>query len=171
MSPRKAPRPAADFTANRPRAIYPAGELEYCEATTKINCVQEKTVAFVVEASPIGKGRPRFGRGHVYTPQKTRDYENQIGWTARSAMAGRPPISGPVRVVVLFELARTKTTLGRAVLPVGRPDLDNLTKSVLDALNKIIFEDDCQVVELMASKTFGKKPKVSISVAQICGAP
>jgi Holliday junction resolvase RusA-like endonuclease len=173
---RKASRPAADITANRPRAIDPADGLERREAITKINCVQ---VAFVVDASPIGKGRPRFGRGHVYTPQKTRDYETQVAWKAKFAMAGRRPISGPLRIALLFELAapaswskaRSKSALDGEILPVGRPDLDNLIKCVLDAINCIVFADDSQIAEIFASKTYGAAPKVSASVTQILPPP
>jgi Holliday junction resolvase RusA-like endonuclease len=72
---------------------------------------------------------------------------------------------------VLFELAAgSKRALGGAVLPVGKPDLDNLLKAVLDAINAIVFADDSQVVSLLASKTYGARPQVSVSVSQIGGA-
>lgn len=47
--------------------------------------------------------------------------------------------------------ALTKAGL-EAPHPAGRPDLDNVVKLVLDALNGLAFLDDALVCELAASK-------------------
>ena len=51
-------------------------------------------VTIVVEGTPVAKGRPVFGRGHVYTPAAARKFETDAGWMARAAMKGRPPLQG-----------------------------------------------------------------------------
>lgn len=40
-----------------------------------------------------------------------------------------------------------------------RKDLDNLIKSVMDALNKIVYDDDSQIVRIIASKEVCEKGK------------
>ena len=38
--------------------------------------------------------------------------------------------------------------------PDKKPDMDNILKAVLDALNKVAYEDDKQVVELIGRKYY-----------------
>jgi Holliday junction resolvase RusA-like endonuclease len=44
---------------------------------------------------------------------------------------------------------------GKSRPKMSRPDVDNIAKFYLDALNGVLFEDDAQVVKLVASKRFG----------------
>ena len=51
----------------------------------------------------------------------------------------------------------------------GKPDLDNVVKAVLDALNGTVFTDDSQVVSLVAGKHWqnaeeGYGPGVDVAV-------
>ena len=39
----------------------------------------------------------------------------------------------------------------------SKPDVDNLAKAVLDALNGILYEDDSQVVMLAVTKQYAKE--------------
>lgn len=39
-------------------------------------------------------------------------------------------------------------------LPCKKPDIDNVIKIILDALNGIAYKDDCQVVEVIAVKKY-----------------
>lgn len=105
-----------------------------------------------VEGQPIPKARPRVGKGHTHTPEKTRDYEARVGWAARAA--GVLPFTGDVRITLTF-LRKGKR----------RADLDNMVKSCVDGMNGIAYEDDKQVVELHASVVYGiDKPGVHISI-------
>jgi hypothetical protein len=45
-------------------------------------------VTIVVEGTPVAKGRPVFGRGHVYTPAATRKFETDAG--AQRVPEGEP---------------------------------------------------------------------------------
>ena len=38
----------------------------------------------------------------------------------------------------------------------GRPDIDNVAKSALDAFNGIVYVDDAQVYDLQIKKTYGQ---------------
>jgi len=74
------------------------------------------------------------------------------------------PSGVPVAVTITFYMRRPDTDFKRgsriggvlkAMVPVMRPispDLDNLVKFVLDALNGVLFADDSQVVQLTAWK-------------------
>jgi Holliday junction resolvase RusA-like endonuclease len=109
------------------------------------------------------KERPRFDsrHGRVYTPKATRNSNNLIAWHARKVRPAEPFI-GPVDVRIVFVLPKTKKN--RSVYATSRTDLDNLVKTVCDALNRIIWKDDAQVVSLSAYKTRGDDPRTEITV-------
>lgn len=86
-------------------------------------------ISFTLEGDPIPKGRPRHGRGHSFTPKRTRDAEQAI----RDHVAGGDvvPFDVPVYVTLDFYCKTRRRT-----------DWDNLAKLVTDALNKIAYTDD-----------------------------
>lgn len=122
---------------------------------------------FFVSGSPVGKARPRFSRksGCVYTPHKTAVAESVVADEARRQI-GTPCISGPVELVVQFTLPipkswpRHKQEAARKglLMPITRPDYDNLAKLCSDALNGIAYEDDCQIVRAVIEKRYGDEP-------------
>ncbi len=73
------------------------------------------------EGKPQGKGRPRFGKGRTYTPEKTKNYENDLKWIAKSAMRGLKPLQGPLKVSVHASFKAKKWSPH-----TSKPDLDNL---------------------------------------------
>lgn len=75
------------------------------------------------------------------------------------------PFPGPVRVTVAFHLQRPKNHYRTGRLsemlrpsaptwPAIAPDLDKLSRAVLDALTGVVIRDDGQVVELAAVKRY-----------------
>ncbi len=90
---------------------------------------------FEVPGPPVPKGRPRFGKGHAYTPKRTRAYELSVAWHATAARGSinRWPIDARYRVVI------------EAATP---HDLDNVAKAILDACNGLLWNDDRQVDDL-----------------------
>lgn len=75
-----------------------------------------------------------------------------VGSAAKAALAGYPPIDGPVSLRVAFYVPRPKST--RRDRPTVKPDLDKLLRATLDALTGIAFGDDAQVVVVSASKDY-----------------
>lgn len=89
------------------------------------------------------EGRPqawqRAGRtksGHSYTPAPTKNYEKLI----RMSWRGPRLFAGAVKLTIAVQ-EDTKQNAG---------DLDNYVKAVLDALNKVAFVDDRQVIAIEA---------------------
>jgi Holliday junction resolvase RusA-like endonuclease len=134
--------------------------------------VDDSPVIIEFAGMPRAKARPRFNHaGHAYTPERTARYERDLGWLARQAMIGRQPLEGPLEVTVIATLAiprswnavRRKAALVGEVRPTGKPDVDNLLKSI-DGFNGIIWNDDSQVVEATIIKTYGEKPSFFVKV-------
>lgn len=114
------------------------------------------SVTFNVWGKVRGKGRPRFTRGgHAYTPKGTRDYERAIREAYENAhRKPREPFSGPIAVSIMTYRQLPKSTPKSVYSEpdTHKPDIDNVAKIVLDALNGVAWEDDAQVVSLTISK-------------------
>ena len=126
-----------------------------------------------VAGQPVGKARPRVTRsGRVYTPTKTMKAEASIQDAAREAMQGQQPLEGPVYVSAAFNMEiPTSWTKGKQskarsdeLMPTAKPDLDNLAKTILDALNGIVYRDDSQVVQMAISKRYSDEPGTFITI-------
>lgn len=57
--------------------------------------------------------------------------------------------------------------LANRIFPVKKPDCDNIAKIILDALNKIAYKDDSQVIELSVKKLYSEKAKVLVHIEEI----
>lgn len=134
-----------------------------------------KQVVFTVKGEPKGKGRPRFTKsGHIYTPDGTSSYESLVGFSYRNSARGYK-FTSPVRVTVraFHKPPKGKSKrvvedmLNGRILPTKKPDLDNVAKIVLDGLNKVAWEDDTQVVEMMVIKRYAEEPMVAVTIEEI----
>ena len=131
------------------------------------------SVSFDVWGKVMGKGRPRFTRGgHAYTPKVTRDYEMAIREAFENA-PGRPlkPFSGPIAVCIMTcrQLPKSTPKSVSSEPDTHKPDIDNVAKIVLDALNGVAWEDDAQVVSLTASKPKRTRSpeRLSVSITEL----
>ena len=131
---------------------------------------------FVLEipGEPVPKLRARSGRdGRWYTPRKAVAAQEAIAKEADLAHR-KPLLTGPIRLVMHFTFAPPKSwsRKNRAAAFEGeiphtvKPDLDNLIKLVKDALSKIVYHDDKQIVELEAFKSYGN-PSTTITVREL----
>lgn len=93
---------------------------------------------------PVPKGRPRTvttktGKSRTFTPTRTAEYEEQIGYVWVADLGRPEPFVGPVAVTIHVR---------ERVYP---SDLDNYVKVALDALNELAWADDKQVVSITAT--------------------
>ena len=131
----------------------------------------------ILDGEPIGKGRPRFSRqtGHTYTPEKTARFEERLAWAAQTVWERKPLLDGPLEMVVraYFSVPVSKPNKWRVdaflkkILPTKKPDIDNIIKGVADALNKVIYVDDTQIVALKAYKFYSDRPRIEIFIRRL----
>ena len=134
------------------------------------------SVYFVVTGKPVGKGRPRAStRGgfvRMYTDAKTLGYEAAIADEAARAMSGAEPFETPMQMQVSCYYPIPKSwpkkikqeAIDEERFPNVKPDLDNVVKAVLDALNGVVYRDDAQVVNLVATKRYATEPRVEVYI-------
>uniref|UniRef100_UPI00359CAC03 RusA family crossover junction endodeoxyribonuclease n=1 Tax=Thomasclavelia spiroformis TaxID=29348 RepID=UPI00359CAC03 len=122
----------------------------------------------------IGKGRPRFTKsGRTYTPKKTLDYERTIKraylnkYTYLSKKSLRIKICAYLEVAKSHSKVKKQKMLTNELQCTKKPDIDNIVKVVLDALNKVAYQDDTQVVELVAIKRWSNTSKLKVVIEEI----
>jgi Holliday junction resolvase RusA-like endonuclease len=53
------------------------------------------------------------------------------------------------------------------IYPQVKPDLDNVMKAILDALNGVVYADDSQVINLVATKRYSTDPRIEVYVHEV----
>lgn len=116
-------------------------------------------IMFRVPTLPVAEPRKRVttmgGKTRTYTPTSApvNTFKAAVQMAFRSAYQGTP-ISGPLAVKVVFLFPRTtkhKANGPREWRP-KKPDIDNLQKSLFDALNQLAWQDDNQICSVIAEK-------------------
>lgn len=130
----------------------------------------------IITGRIIGKGRPRMNRetGTVYTPEETKRYEALVAWCYRT-QRGKFFNEFPVKVTIIAEFAVPKGTpkakreamLAWNIEPMKKPDIDNIAKIVLDALNGVAYKDDKQVVKIDCCKRYAEEHRLMVKVERI----
>lgn len=131
-------------------------------------------IAFEVPGEPRGKGRPRFTKqGRTYTDSETKAYEQKIVAYYRNAFGSfRWPDAAFIRVKVIayYQIPKSATKSAIATMragvtyPARKPDIDNVLKIVLDALNGVAYKDDSRVIGVEAEKAYSTTPRIVIEL-------
>ena len=126
---------------------------------------------FTVTGQPVGKERARTvtlpnGGKRSYTPKKTKDYENLIAHeykrqcgefygdmkNSKLKQAVKMEIDIYFSIPTSYSKDKRLAAECNIIRPTKKPDIDNVTKSVLDALNGVAYKDDTQVAEVSVRK-------------------
>jgi len=115
--------------------------------------------AFAIPGEPQPKQRARRGKGgRWYTPEATRAYEKSVKDYAMQAFAMANNSSAwPTDRLYRLEVHAVFGSYRRA-------DADNVLKAVSDALNKLAWADDVQVVQCEASRSVSTEPATHVII-------
>ena len=127
-----------------------------------------------IPGQPRGKGRPRavkIGNSvRLYTDAKTRAYETQIASIYKKKydeQAGYQDKPVTIEIQAVYEIPRSATRAQRRqmedgeLLPLKKPDIDNVVKAIMDALqgDGMAYTDDKQVATITATKQYETENK------------
>jgi Holliday junction resolvase RusA-like endonuclease len=129
-------------------------------------------ITFSVPGDPVPQPRPRvstvggFGRAYVPKTHPVHAYRQAVALAARAA--GLVQATAPVSVIVDAVFARPKSHLTKSGVKASapalpRPDVDNLGKAVLDALQEVMG-DDTNVGRLLVEKTWGTEGRTTVRI-------
>ena len=131
---------------------------------------------FEIYEKAIGKERPRYSaKTHrMYTPTRTNTFEEKV----KNAFLSKyniqtGPTEKPLEAIIKVQFAppeslskKKKNTL--LFTPYDKkPDCDNLAKSILDALNGLVYKDDKQITYLSIEKLYGEENKIEVDLEEL----
>ncbi len=131
---------------------------------------------FEIPGKVTGKGRPRVNTNTciAYTPAKTKDYEELVKQYFWLKYPKSEKIENRTSVKIIAYFAIPKNTskkneedmLNNIISPTKKPDIDNIVKIILDALNKIAFKDDNQITKIEVEKRYSKEERVYVKIEE-----
>src|SRR5699024_10633017 len=119
----------------------------------------------------------RNGQTRAYNSEKSVVYKRIVKAAALSEMNKQRlnmtdrPLA--MRLTFVFAPPKSYTKKKLEAVKSGElrytklPDADNLAKSVMDALNNVIYKDDSQIVELTVNKEYGNTDHVLINITEV----
>jgi len=129
-------------------------------------------ITFSVPGNPVPQPRVRvstrggFARAYVPSKHPVHDYRTQLATAARDA--GLTATGNPLDVVIdaVFERPKShmlKKGLKSTAPVLPRPDVDNVAKAVLDALQDVMG-DDSMVARLVVEKSYGPEARTTVRI-------
>ena len=113
----------------------------------------------------IAQKRHRYARGFVYDPSSK---DKKIAILQIKEQFDCKPFTSALRIKFRFYIKRPKAHFRTGkyanelkktapVYHIKRPDVDNYVKFYMDCMNKLVYLDDSQVIELRAVKEYDDK--------------
>jgi Holliday junction resolvase RusA-like endonuclease len=143
-------------------------------------------IKFRYDGEAVGKGRPRvkiLRKGdkvfpQLYTPEKTKAFEEALRFEFLAQNCEQTPVfekdiplqmSLTIGVAIPKSYPKKKHALcrDRVLAPTGKPDIDNVIKSVADSLNGEAFADDSQLVRIYAERFYSEEPFVEVEIREL----
>ena len=132
----------------------------------------------IFNIEPVEQARPRATKTwkgiRLYDPKKVSTYKKQLGMMCKSQYKDKP-LTGPLIVSLKFyrqvqsSVSKKERELRLSGIhrPIVKPDTDNYIKSTLDGLNGLLWEDDNQIVKIVAEKYYSDRPRIEIEVERL----
>lgn len=130
-----------------------------------------------------GKARPRFNRatGAAYLPGSYRVNVQELRHEFRRVLFARPGFCSPhalYRVTIFAyrkrriprskrEQALLESTCPLGSFADGKPDVDNLLGTVMDAATLIVYPDDARVADAHVVKIWSDRPGARVRIEHI----
>lgn len=132
--------------------------------------------SFIVYGEPLAWKRPRFnGKSkHVYEDPKVREYKKKVIEAFEESGGKVFEKDVPLKMIVDVYIGVPKSASFKKQYgliangrPTKRPDIDNIYKLIADALNKVAYYDDSQIVSVTLCKLWSTEPRVRIELREI----
>ena len=126
--------------------------------------------------NPAPQGSKRIIKGRLIeaSSEKLRKWRKEIARVCTEARTRDEDLFflGPVRVEVVFFMPRPASVKQeKRPWPIVPPDLDKLCRGLLDGIgqSELIWGDDSQVVNLLATKVYadGREPGASVTITGV----
>lgn len=136
-------------------------------------------IRFTVYGEPKAQGRPKAavvnGRAIMYDPKPSRDFKRDIKAVAQKHVPEKL-LTGPLVLELKiyrpipksFSKKKREAALSEKLRPTTKPDLKNYIAGVEDALEKVIYENDSQIISYGdTGKYYGDPPRIEITIKEV----
>lgn len=126
-------------------------------------------IKLIIYGEPVAQGRPRFARAgkyvHAYDPERSQNYKQLVRLWATNQLKkidGFKMFQNALCVDLTFYLGvptswskkRRIEAASGLTRPIKKPDIDNLYKSVTDALTGLVWADDSIITDARIRKRY-----------------
>jgi Holliday junction resolvase RusA-like endonuclease len=144
----------------------------------------------IAEFTVYGVAKTAGSKKGFYNPKAKRviitDDTGEAGksWRAAVQDAARPhftvdgvlfPVEGALEIEIVFYRARPKGHYGSgrnarfvkdnvSAHPITKPDVDKMSRAILDALSKVAYGDDAQIVSKTVSKRYAETDRTEVKI-------
>ena len=144
--------------------------------------LEDRKITFIVPGEVKGQGRPRAvirgSHASVYERDEDKSYKGLIQLYASEAMQrkgytglAKPAADGiSVELLCFVKIPKSmpKKSIEKAlrgeICPMRKPDLDNILKAALDAMNAVVYKDDKDVTKTSVCRYYSDRPRLSVRV-------
>lgn len=135
-------------------------------------------IELTVPGNPQGKQRAKtFKKGDfagAYTPAKTVNYETYIKELFAIKYPDFMPLAGPLMLQFTAYVSIPASTsqkkrammLEGNIIPEKSPDIDNILKIIMDALESVAYKRDSQIAIGIIVKLYSERPRVELKIDQ-----
>lgn len=112
--------------------------------------------------------------GRMYTPPATQKFEQKIKNAFLEKYTLKELSDKPIKAVIIAEFEPPKSISKKKRLELieevidytKKPDIDNISKIILDALNGIAYKDDNQISKLEVIKRYSYENKIIVKLEE-----
>ena len=138
-----------------------------------------KEIILKFNVKPMAKQSFRTNRkGYKYLDASVVKYRKTLRTMAIAQIQEQKAekLDGAISIEILYSFQRPQSLKkserneidsGKSMPKTTKPDIDNLSKAILDALNGIAWNDDAQVSEIKAKKIWSKQDQIEVKIMQI----
>lgn len=132
------------------------------------------SVEFVIYERPVSWKRARQRGRQFFVDPETRAWKELVAKSFLEKVGpGFLPLETPIELVLAFRMPMPASwSMKRRAAMLGafhtqKPDLDNLAKGIMDALNGLAWADDAQVFSLGVGKAWGPAGAVMVQIREV----
>ena len=125
-------------------------------------------LVYLLDIVPVAASRPRVTRFATFYSKSYTKYRNEIKELVEAVRFVK--MEGPIEMEIIFNMPIPKSTSKKKALLLDgephlkKPDIDNLIKGVMDAINGVAYHDDSQVYNLRSTKVYSSKPNIVVKM-------
>ena len=143
-----------------------------------------KSYSINIPGRAVPQARPRFarhgGRVVTYEPKQCAYYKELVQYCAVHQCGltyDNTLYAGPVEIIVTerreppsrWSKAKRLLAFAGEIMPIVKPDTDNILKIIKDALTGLMWIDDAQVVSDKVAKVYADAANVEVIVRYLAG--